>query len=174
MEYTFTLKYQLANGDGDHDELVERLGAAGCTDALVGIGIPGRMALLFTREAGSAEAAILSALADVRGAIPSASLIEVTPDFVGLTDVAEVIGVSRQNMRKLMVSHAASFPAPVHEGSAALWHLADVLAWLGTRGTYPLDPSVFEVAEIAMQVNLARQAPLRVPRLQREVKGILG
>ena len=29
-------------------------------------------------------------------------------------------------------------------------------------------------AEMAMQVNLARQAPLRVPRLQREVKGILG
>ena len=174
MEYTFTLKYQLDDGDCSHDELVERLGAAGCTDALVGIGIPGRIALAFAREAGSAEAAMLSALSDVRAAIPSARLIEAAPDFVGLTDVAELMGVSRQNMRKLMVSHASSFPAPVHEGSAAVWHLADVLAWLGTRGTYPSDPSVFEVAEIAMQVNLARQVPLRVPRLQREVKGILG
>ncbi len=41
MEYTFTLKYQLAEHDSDPDKLVERLGDAGCDDALVGIGQPG-------------------------------------------------------------------------------------------------------------------------------------
>ncbi|MGE5331556.1 MAG: transcriptional regulator, partial [Nitrospirota bacterium] len=35
MEYTFTLKYQLAEDDCDLDALVERLGEAGCDDALV-------------------------------------------------------------------------------------------------------------------------------------------
>ena len=45
MEYTFTLKYQLADEDRDADALVERLGEAGCDDALVGIGQPGRLAL---------------------------------------------------------------------------------------------------------------------------------
>lgn len=41
MEYTFTLKYQLTDDDRDSQTLVERLGEAGCDDALVGIGQPG-------------------------------------------------------------------------------------------------------------------------------------
>ncbi|MBU5890001.1 DNA-binding protein, partial [Vibrio cholerae O1] len=76
-----------------------------------------RLALEFTREAVDADEAVRSALADVRRAAPSARLIEVAPDLVGLTDVADIVGVSRQNMRKLMLAHPGSFPAPVHEGS---------------------------------------------------------
>ncbi|CFN64479.1 DNA-binding protein [Bordetella pertussis] len=72
MEYLFTLKYQLADADSDLDALVERLGEAGCDDALVGMGLPGRLVLEFTREADSAEAAVRSALADVRRAMPTA------------------------------------------------------------------------------------------------------
>lgn len=109
MEYTFTLKYQLADDESNFDALVERLGEAGSEDALVGIGQPGRLALEFTREATDAAAAVLSALAAVRRAALSAKLIEVTPDLVGLTDVAEIVGVSRQNMRKQMLAHPGSF-----------------------------------------------------------------
>jgi hypothetical protein len=54
--------------------------------------------------------AVLSTQADVHRAVPSAKLIEVAPDLVGLTDVAEIIGVSRQNMRKLMLAHPSVFP----------------------------------------------------------------
>ena len=173
MEYTFTLKYRLSEQDCNPEALVERLGAAGCDDALVGVGQPGRIALEFTREATSAEAALVSALAEVKQAIPSASLIEAAPDFVGLTDVADVVGVTRQNMRKLMISHAASFPAPVHEGSAAVWHLADILSWLQARGTHPLEQGVLDVAETAMQINLARQARQISPRVRREVRTLV-
>lgn len=112
MEYLFTLKYQLADADSDLDALVERLGEAGCDDALVGMGLPGRLVLEFTREADSAEAAVRSALADVRRAMPTAALIEAAPDLVGLTDVAQIVGVSRQNMRKLMLAHPATFRRP--------------------------------------------------------------
>jgi len=35
MEYTFTLKYRLSENDCDHEELIGRLGAAGCDDALI-------------------------------------------------------------------------------------------------------------------------------------------
>ena len=157
MEYTFTLKYQLTDDDRDPDALVERLGEAGCDDALVGIGQPGRLALEFTREAADADEAVRSALADVRGAAPTARLIEVAPDLVGLTDVADIVGVSRQNMRKLMLAHPGSFPAPVHEGSASIWHLADVLAWLQAKGSYSLAKDVFEVARAALQVNVAKE-----------------
>ncbi|KGC11029.1 putative dNA-binding protein [Burkholderia gladioli] len=165
MEYTFTLKYQLADDDRDPDALVERLGEAGCDDALVGIGQPGRLALEFTREAANADEAVRSALADVRRAAPSARLIEVTPDLVGLTDVADIVGVSRQNMRKLMLAHPGSFPAPVHEGSASIWHLADVLVWLQAKGSYTLARDILDVARVALQVNLAKEGR----RLQRSV-----
>ena len=157
MEFTFTLKYQLAGPDEPMDAIVERLGAAGCDDALVGLGQPGRLALEFIREAPSAELAIKSALSDVRMAVPAAILIEAVPDMVGLTDVADIVGVSRQNMRKLMLTHASSFPVPVHEGSASIWHLADVLSWMQTRGTYSFAQSVLDVALIAMRVNVAKE-----------------
>ncbi|CAB3789609.1 helix-turn-helix transcriptional regulator [Pararobbsia alpina] len=173
MEYTFTFKFQLSEEDCDHDELVERLGAAGCDDALIGVGQPGRIALEFTREATSAEAALVSALSDVKGVIPSARLIEAAPDFVGLTDVAEVVGVSRQNMRKLMLTHATSFPAPIHEGSTTVWHLAAVLSWLKSKGNYELKQQIFDVAMAAMQINLAKEVLQITPRIQREVRALV-
>lgn len=170
MEYMFTLKYKLADADCDLNLLVERLGEAGCDDALVGTGQPGRLALEFAREAASADSAVRSALADVRHAVPSAKLIEVTPDLVGLTDVAELVGVSRQNMRKLMLAYPASFPAPVHEGSASIWHLADVLAWLQSRGSYTLNEAMIDVAQMALQVNLTKEyqraSPMHAPVLE--------
>jgi predicted DNA-binding transcriptional regulator AlpA len=84
-------------------------------------------------------------------------LIEVAPDLVGLTDVAELVGVSRQNMRKLMLANPGSFPTPVHEGNASIWHLADVLAWLQAKSNYSLARDVLEVARVALQVNLAKE-----------------
>lgn len=174
MEYTFTLKYQLADDDRDPDALVERLGEAGCDDALVGIGQPGRLALEFTREADSADAAVRSALADVRSAVPLARLIEVAPDLVGLTDVADIVGVSRQNMRKLMLAHPGSFPAPVHEGSASIWHLADVLAWLQVKGSYALAMDVLEVACVALQVNVAKEGRRLSRSASEELEALVG
>jgi len=174
MEYTFTLKYQLVDEDRDPDALVERLGGAGCDDALVGIGQPGRLALEFTREAADADEAVRSALADVRRAVPSARLIEVAPDLVGLTDVAEIVGVSRQNMRKLMLAYPGSFPAPVHEGSASIWHLADVLAWLQAKGSYSLAKDVLDVARVALQVNVAKEGQRLPQSASKELQALVG
>ncbi len=174
MEYTFTLKYQLGENSPASEALVEQLGAAGCDDALVGIGQPGRLALEFTREADSADAAIRSALADVQGAVPSARLIEVAPDLVGLTDVAEMVGVSRQYMRKLLLANPGSFPAPIHEGSASIWHLADVLSWLHAEGGYSLADDVLAVARVALQANVAKEGR-RVSRSTcKELESLVG
>ncbi|EPY8493015.1 helix-turn-helix transcriptional regulator [Pseudomonas aeruginosa] len=174
MEYIFTLKYQLADDDRGPEALVERLGEAGCDDALIGIGQPGRLALEFTREAENAEAAVRNALADVRSAVPSARLIEVAPDLVGLTDVAEIVGVSRQNMRKLMLAYPSSFPAPVHEGSASIWHLADVLIWLQAKGSYLLPGGVLDVAQVALQVNLAKEERRLTNPASKELLALVG
>ncbi|NOV27357.1 DNA-binding protein [Cupriavidus necator] len=172
MEYAFTLRYQLPADDSDPDTLAERLYEAGCDDATVGMGVVGRIALAFDREAESAADAIVSALTDARRAMPSASLIEAAPDLVGLTDIADTVGMSRQNMRKLMLGHPASFPAPVHEGASALWHLWEVLLWMSGKG-YEIDPSLTDVAAAAMQVNLAKRAGNIVPAMERRVRKLV-
>jgi hypothetical protein len=73
---SFTLTFALSTTDADSDELIERLGAAGCDDALVGLGRRGRLALEFTRQAPRAGDAVGSAIADVRRAVPAATLME--------------------------------------------------------------------------------------------------
>lgn len=158
MEYEFTLKFKLPFGEADMDAVVERLGEQGCTDALAGLGQEGYIGLEFVREAQSAEAALLSAMDDVKRAVPGAVLVEAGPDFVGLTDVAEVVGQSRQNMRKLMLSHSNQFPPPVHSGSASVWHLAHVLEFLRERN-YKFSSSVLDVARTTMQINLVKEQP---------------
>jgi len=160
MEYDFTLKFKLPDLNADRDALVEQLGEAGCDDAIIGSGMPGRIALNFNRQADSAHQAVFSALSDVKKALPTARLIEVGPDFVGLSDVAELVGVSRQNIRKLMLSNAASFPPAIHEGSASIWHLALILQWMESKGAYHIDRNILDVAQTAMQVNIAQQSEL--------------
>lgn len=158
IDYEFTLKFALPDPAMDPDRCVAALAKAGCDDALVGIGQPGRIALDFARSARSAFKAVSSALRDVRKAIPGAVLVEATPDFVGLTDVADIAGFTRQNMRKLMLANPASFPLPVHEGSPAMWHLASVLAWLRDEQGRSVDSIQLEVAQANMALNIAREA----------------
>jgi len=81
MEHDFTLRFKLDPADavGDVNDILERLGEAGCLDALVGIGAPGKIALDFSRCATSLEQAIRSAIADVKTAIPTAELYSTEP-----------------------------------------------------------------------------------------------
>ena len=173
MDYEFTLKFRLPASEADTDAVIERLGEAGCTDALVGVGLPGRVALSFTRSAKSAKAAVRSALKDVRRAVPGAELIEAGPDFVGVSDVAELTGVTRQNVRKLIVKNAKEFPLAVHDGSASVWHLAEVLKWLKAQRARTIDPALIEVAEVAMNLNITRQAKLLSPQLHKEFETLV-
>lgn len=156
MEYSFVLRYRLCDTAPDLETLLESLGAAGCDDALVGAGRPGRLTLEFEREAANARAAVVGAMTEVQEALAGIRLVEIAPDFVGLSDIAQVVGMTRQNLRKLMLAHPETFPAPLHEGSAAIWHLVDVLVWLRDRG-YEVPPQRMELAQVAAQVNALRE-----------------
>jgi len=136
---------------------LDQLYEAGCDDAIIGIGRPGRLSINFTREAKNASEAVLSALNDVKRALPQAKLIEATPDFVGLTDIADILGCSRQNIRNLHIKYQSSFPTPVHEGSTTLWHLAKVLPWFKGKGNYAVEDSLLEISLTNMKINLDRQ-----------------
>ena len=154
-EYEFTLTFVLPETPPDIDDTVERLGAAGCDDATVGIGRWDRLALAFARQAETAGDAVRSALADVRTAVPDARLVEASPDLVGLSDVAGLLNVTRQNVRKLILACDAPAPVPVHEGRPTIWRLAKVLSWLREEKGYAVRPELLEVARATMQANLA-------------------
>lgn len=153
-EYPFTLRFKVSDVGLDVDECVEFLAASGCDDALIGIGTPGRIALDFIRESSSAEDAVLSAISDVKGALPQAVLIEATPDFVGYSEVADIVGRSRQNIRKLLMTCKTSAPVPVHEGVSTVWHLAPVLKWLRDEKDYEIEKDIIELACTNMHVNI--------------------
>ena len=153
--YEFTLKFALSSDDADIDDALELLAHCGCDDAIAGIGRKGRVALSFLREHDSPEGAVLSGITDVRCALPHAELIEASPDFVGLTDIGDLLNVSRQNVRKLVFSSDAPAPQPIHEGRPTIWHLAKVLGWLRREKDYAVDDDLLALAETTMQVNLA-------------------
>ena len=69
--------------------------------------------------------------------------------------MAELLHVTRQNVRKLILDCEALAPAPVHEGRPTIWHLAKVLGWLREEKNYPTDEDLVELACTTMQINLA-------------------
>ena len=155
-EFEFTLKFSLPTQTQDPQDFIEVLGESGCDDAIIGIAQKGRIALQFTREASDAFSAVISAVKDVKSAIPDARLLEATPDLVGLTDIAKLIGVTRQYLRKLETTKK-NFPQPVHSGTVAIWHLSSFIEWYEASHRKPVNMPMKEVAAANMHINLAKQ-----------------
>ena len=169
-EYDFTLKYVLPDTNVDPETFVGALLEAGCDDAIVGIGSAGRISLNFTREAVSAAEAVFSAMENIKEAIPGAKLVEAMPDFVGLTDVADMLGFSRQNMRKIVIKYGALFPPPAHEGKSSFWHLSRILDWLAENQQYHIDKSLHELAKINMALNITLEHQSIDPNLEKRAR----
>lgn len=169
-KYNFTLRFTLPPSEIDIDDVVDRLYGGDCDDALIGIGNAGSVALDFTRERTSAHQAVISAIAGVTTAIPGAILLEVAPDLVGVSDVADMVGCSRQNIRQLMRSCWASAPAPVYEGKQSLWHLASVLEWLVHEKQYQVGAELLDLAETTMRVNRAMESLRADANTQHELR----
>jgi hypothetical protein len=172
-EYDFTLKFDLQNSKLDPNDYIEKLYQNGCDDALIGIGKKGYIALNFTRESSSAYEAVSSAISTVRKIIPNAILIEATPDFVGLTDTAKLLGCTRQNIRNLIINSEARSPSPVYEGTPSLWHLAEILIWLKEEKKYLIDDSLLEIAKTNMDFNIAKGWQKLEPALQENIMALV-
>jgi hypothetical protein len=172
-EFEFTIKFSLGDADADPETYVDRLYGAGCDDALIGIGKTGMIALDFIREANNALEAVISAIEDVKRVIPDAQLVEATPDLVGLTDIADLVGLSRQYMRKLRVSNH-TFPAPFHEGKTAIWHLEYVLNWFQSSNTVAVDSlkSLVEVANVNRQINTVKESRNVDPQVNTRISAL--
>lgn len=155
--WEFVLKFSLPPGREEPTAWLDPLFEAGCDDATVGTGRRGSIALDFSREADSAEAAVRSAIADVLSAIPGARLAEIAPDLVNLADLAEIVGCSRQNIRKYAAGEirtvTTAFPDPVYTGNPSLWRLAEVLVWFDRNSDLHPDPRMIELARVASEVG---------------------
>ncbi|ADP98685.1 hypothetical protein ABWH88_16540 [Marinobacter adhaerens] len=98
--------------------------------------------------------------------------VEAGPDLVGISDMASLLNFSRQNMRKLIQTHLASFPLPVHEGASALWHLVDVLTWFSETQRRAIPTDLMGVAGVSMGVNLVREVRRVDHQLQAQLDSI--
>lgn len=157
--YDFTLTFWLAEKDAEPEKYLDALFEAGCDDATIGVGRPGLISLAFSRDASSAEGAIRSAVSSVQRAIPGARLVEAKPDLVNLSDVADLVGVSRQNIRKYAAgeirSVSARFPVPSFSGRPTpLWHLYEVAVWLHRYTDLRPPKEVVEASLAAYKLNL--------------------
>lgn len=173
QEYEFTLKFKLPNPVTDPDMYIELLYESGCDDAIIGIGMKGFIGLDFIREASSAYDAVSSAIKDVRKAIPQAELIEASPDFVGITDVAKLIGCSRQNIQKLLSKSNSNLPLTVYEGSQSVWHLFDILAWLIESKDYNIDKSLLEIARTTRNLNFIKESKRLDHEMQKQFQELV-
>lgn len=166
--YEFELIFSLAAPIGDPDDIVNALFEAGCDDAIVGVGKRDRIALSFSRNAENAARAMASASREVRDALSGAELIEAKPDLVNLSDMAEILGYTRQNMQKHAGHSAPPFPVPVHVGAPDVWHLYDVLLWLRDKKGVAVEEGLIETSLAAAEVNAQTQSE-RLASQQRRV-----
>lgn len=155
--YDFTLIYHLPVEGGEGvDQYLDALYEAGCDDALIGLGRPGYLAFDFEREADSAEQAMQSAIEAIEKVIPDSELVEAKPDYVGATEIASILGCTRQNVRKHLVDKPDA-PAPVASGSSFIWRLCEVVPWLNRTSRLKGTDILCEVARATMKANVEVQ-----------------
>lgn len=171
--YEFEIYFKLPESLSDVGEIMERLADAGCTDCTLGSGRPSHLAMVFDRDSSSAFDAISSAIADISRCIGGMKHYTLGPDLVGLSDVAAILDVSRQNMRKLWLAHSATFPDATYLGAVNLWHLDELLIWLSTYQNWEIPAEMLETARTVRAINAAREQrqtePVDISQLELQV-----
>jgi len=155
-EYNFTLFFDLNKGD-DPEDFLDRLFEAGCDDTLPLIGRIGSIGLVFGRESDSADAAVDSAISNVLKAIPHAKLVRAEPDLVNLTEMAELVGTTKQNIRRYAKGEAVTvsdpFPTPRVAGKTGYWHADELAHWLADKTELKVEPDVLKTLSCTRILN---------------------
>ncbi len=156
VNFRFELYFKLKDGE-DPGSYEDVLYDEGCDDASLGIGRKGAMGLIFNREADTAKEAIYSAIKDVNKAIPHAVLHHTGLYLMNLTDIAELLGMTKQNLSKYVTGKAAcshSFPqAILMSGNASVWYVAEVNAWFLNHKILQIDRPLRDLVQELWRVN---------------------
>lgn len=139
-----TFEFAIIASGLDHqaDDFEDRFFEAGCDDATI-LFARGNIILTFERDAKSLEAAIASAIANVRAADAHVERIE--PDsLVSLSDIAHRSGLTRQAISNYAAGkgkRADGFPPPIARitSESPLWDWPDVAKWLSAKGVVSAD-----------------------------------
>jgi len=157
FNFTLTLSGVTSNTQGLEDALY----AAHCNDALICF-YGTAVYLDFDRESDTLEQAILSAIKDIESASALNARVEsVDATLVGLSDIAELTGVSRQAISLLKdgARGAGQFPGPIQrvKGSSPLWRWQTIVEWLVAEGRIPAGSPMAAHAQTLDSLNLALQ-----------------
>lgn len=157
-QYTFTLT--LSGVTADTVGLEDALFTAGCDDALVCY--YGKSVYLeFDREASSLDLAIETAITDIESATIPMQVESVDSMLVGLSDIAELTGLTRQAVALLKdgARGKGNFPAPVQRlsGNSPLWNWARVAEWLKDNNRLGHAPELCDNAKTLCKWNLVLQ-----------------
>lgn len=156
--YHFTLT--LSGVTSDTEGLEDALFASGCDDALICF-YGTSVWLEFDRECDTLSKAVLSAIRDIESAGINARVESVDSALVGLSDIAELTGLSRQAIALLKDGARGSrnFPSPVQrvKGNSPLWRWKTVTDWLVSEGRVKADDPLVSNARVLDSLNLALQ-----------------
>lgn len=156
--FNFTLT--LSGVTSDTPDLEDALFAAGCDDALVCF-YGTAVYLEFDREGDNLAKAVLSAIKDTESAGIGARVESVDSTLVGLSDIAELTGLTRQAVALLKDGARGSrqFPGPVQrvKGNSPLWHWRTVVDWLAREDRIRSDSPLIANAHALDSINLALQ-----------------
>ncbi len=151
--FTLTLTGVSYTTPGLEDALYE----SGCHDALV-CAYGQSVYLEFDRQAASLDAAIDSAVSNIESAGLGAIVQSVDSAYVGLSDVAELTGLTRQGIALLKegLRGGGDFPCPVHRirGQSPSWDWSEVANWLEQNGRLNEYPQLANNARILSKWNL--------------------
>lgn len=172
--YNFTLLF--TGPDALSPENFEALVAAGCDDASFGE-TDGRQLADFDRESNSYASAVISAIREMERAVPGIQVSEVESDtLVGISDIAERAGLSREYVRLLAEGKRGpgTFPRPIASLgiNRAVWDWPVVAKWLREAFNKPVPVSPH--AETVAAINAALDVRTRVRCLPPPERSLLG
>lgn len=133
--YTFALL--VAGLDVEDDAHCDAYFGAGLADSFLE-DRDGLALATFSRTAGSAGAALRSAIEDVERALPTARVLRVDDQLMNLNDLADRLGRTAESVRLLATAERGpgGFPPPagVVGKGVRVWRWADVRPWLAQHG----------------------------------------
>ncbi|UTM60452.1 hypothetical protein L4174_024010 (plasmid) [Photobacterium sp. CCB-ST2H9] len=164
--YEFSLTTSLTGIDTDEKiiNVSNALFEAGCDD-----GSPSfygdALYISFYREAESYEQAVISAIKDAEKVEGIKVLSVDAGDHVGLTDAAELSGVSKMALSRYSRGErgAGNFPCPVERlnGKTPLWSWSEIATWLKENNKDQGKDQFYEEmvcnAEVTAAINIALQ-----------------
>lgn len=168
-EHTFRVVFAVPGEDSLEPHL-DALAEAGCDDAaFIGPATDGTFTAEFDREAPTFATAVVSAITDLRRAIPEVVVLRVLPDdLVTIAAIAARTGRTDESIRLLSQGRRGPGSFPSVAGSindkTQVWRWSDVARWF--TEALGEEPAGAEYADFLAAVNDALDLSVRADHLR--------